>query len=51
MTPLAFLLLFFWQPDYMRILFEDSLGRIMLGTAIVLEIVGIMWVMRLLRTD
>eukprot|EP00913_Durusdinium_trenchii_P028283 g26511.t1 len=26
-TPLAFLLLFLWQPEHMRILLEDSIGR------------------------
>ena len=50
-TPLAFLLLFVWQPDHVGILLDSSIGRAMLGAAVVLEIIGIMWVVRLLRTD
>lgn len=50
-TPAAFILLFLWQPDHIRILWDDTIGRMLLGTAIVLEIIGILWVIRLLRTD
>jgi len=50
-TPIVFLLLFFWQPEHFRQLLEDPLGRTLLMAALILEVVGIVWVLRLLRTD
>jgi tight adherence protein B len=50
-TPVLFLLLFLWQPDHIRELIEDQLGRTLLLAAVVLEIIGIYWVIRLLRND
>jgi tight adherence protein B len=49
--PLAYLAILMLQPDHVGVLLEDSLGRIMLGAAVVLEIVGIIWVALLLRTE
>ncbi|MDA0282559.1 MAG: type II secretion system F family protein [Planctomycetota bacterium] len=48
-SPVAYLLMFAIAPEHMEVLYTDPMGRMMLGTAIVLEIVGILWVMALLR--
>jgi tight adherence protein B len=50
-APVVFLLLFLWQPEHFNELINDSLGRTLLLAAIVLEIVGIYWVVRLLRNE
>ncbi|GAB4135834.1 MAG: type II secretion system F family protein [Planctomycetaceae bacterium] len=50
-NPLVFLLLFVWQPDHMQTLLEDSFGRMLLGMALVLEVVGIIWVLRILKSE
>jgi tight adherence protein B len=50
-TPLAYLLIFFWQLEHFALLLDDHIGRIMLASAVVLQIVGVVWVARLLQTD
>ena len=50
-SPIAYIVMFFWQPEHMEILFEDPVGQVMLMVAIVLELVGLMWVGALLRQD
>jgi len=47
----VFLLLFLWQPEHFNELINDSLGRTLLLAAIVLEVIGIYWVVRLLRNE
>ena len=47
--PLAYLFMFFWQPEHMKILYEDPLGQTMLCVAVALELTGILWVVALLR--
>ncbi len=50
-SPLAYLFMFVFQREYLEILFNDPLGRIFLGGAIVLEAVGLFWVAALLRQE
>jgi tight adherence protein B len=49
--PLAYLVMFVWQPEHMSIMYQDPLGQLMLFTAISLEVVGILWVASLLRQE
>jgi tight adherence protein B len=50
-SPIAYAIMFFWQPDHMRILFEDPMGQLMLTAAIALELIGMLWVVALLRQE
>ena len=50
-TPLALLFLFGFQRDHLQMLFDDALGRTLLMTALVLEIIGLTWVTWLLRSE
>ena len=50
-SPVAYLVMFIWQPEHVRVLYEDPLGLTMLTVAVVLEIVGVLWVAALLRHD
>jgi len=49
--PLLFLYMFLFQFDYARRLMTEPAGQVMLLVAVVLEIVGIIWVIRMLRRD
>lgn len=48
-SPLAYLVMFVFAQEHMEVLFTDPFGRMLLGVAIVLEIVGVLWVIGLLR--
>lgn len=50
-SPLAYVIMFLWQPEHFSVLYEDPLGMSLLAMAFVMEIVGIFWVMTLLRSD
>ncbi len=49
--PATYLVMFLWQPEHMRLFYEDPLGQGMLAIAIVLEIIGVFWAIALLRND
>lgn len=49
--PLAYLVMFFWQPDHMSRLLADSFGHALLITAIVLELIGVVWIAALIRRE
>jgi len=49
--PIAFLFLLWVEPEYVSTLFEVHLGRVLLGVAIVLQVVGMIWIFSLLRID
>ncbi len=49
--PLLFLYFFLLKPDYIQAMLNDQLGQILLLTAVVLELVGVVWILSLLRTD
>lgn len=50
-SPIAYVIMFFWQPEHMQIMLDDPMGHMMLTAAIVLEVVGLLWVAALLRQD
>lgn len=50
-APVAFVILLVVFPDHVSNLYTDPVGNIMLLTAIVLEVIGVLWVSALLRTD
>lgn len=49
--PLLFLYLFTFERDYVGKLLDLPLGNLMLALAVVLEIVGLVWISRLIRTE
>jgi Flp pilus assembly protein TadB len=50
-APLATIAISMLHREHFRLLFEDSLGRVLLVTGIILEIVGLVWVCLLLRQE
>lgn len=49
--PILFLYLFVFQPEYGRKLIDDPMGKWMLIVAVVSQLTGIAWVLRLLKSD
>ena len=47
--PALFVYLFFFHPEYIRAMLQSSLGQTLLCVSVVLEIVGLVWTMRLLK--
>ena len=50
-APVAFVVLLVAFPDHVSNLYTDPVGNVLLLIAIVLEVIGILWVSTLLRTD
>tara|TARA_R110002095_G_scaffold1297_2_gene6828 strand:- start:106477 stop:107409 length:933 start_codon:yes stop_codon:yes gene_type:complete len=50
-APVAFVVLIVAFPDHVSNLYTDPVGNILLLTAIVLEVMGVLWVSALLRTE
>ena len=50
-APLLFVILLFVQPDHIRRLLDDNAGRVMLTVGVMLEIIGVVWLSRLMRVD
>jgi tight adherence protein B len=48
-SPIAYLLMFIFHRPHLQVMYDDPVGRVLLGVAIVLEIVGILWVLTLLK--
>jgi tight adherence protein B len=51
LTPVLYVVMFIWQEEHFRILWEDPIGRMLLGVAITLEVIGVLWVINLLKAD
>lgn len=49
--PILFVYMFFVQPDYARGLLDNPIGQSLLTLAVFLELVGMLWVARLLRNE
>lgn len=49
--PLLFAYLFFMEPQYVEGLLSDPIGQVLLMVAVFLEVVGLIWIYRMLRTD
>lgn len=50
-APIAYLTVFIFHRSHLQIMFEDPLGRSLLLTALILELVGLAWVFTLLRSE
>lgn len=50
-APIAYVFVYLFHRDHIQILFENELGRMLLATALILELVGLAWVFYLLRSD
>ncbi len=48
-SPIAYVLCFVYFPDHVRPLLTDPMGQMLLILAVVLEVMGILWVMALLK--
>lgn len=51
MAPIIFLYLFFFQPQYGRGLWDDPLGKVMVVVAFVSQLVGVLWVKYILKSE
>jgi len=49
--PLLFAFMFLFQKEYTNKLLTLPLGQMLLVAAVVLEVVGLLWINRMLRTD
>ena len=49
--PILFVYMFVFQPEYGLKLVNDPLGQWMLAVAVVTQVIGIVWVLRLLKAD
>jgi tight adherence protein B len=49
--PIVLLVLAIWQPEYAANFFTEPFGWILIGAAFVLNLLGLIWVFSLLRTD
>jgi len=50
-APVLFLILFFWQFQHLKIMLDTPVGQSFMILAIILEVVGIVWVTRLFKTE
>ncbi len=51
LAPAAFLFIMMVNPDHIEILLNDTAGRALLLIGVVLEVVGLLWVLLLMRND
>lgn len=49
--PLVAIYMLIWQRDYFNKFFETFGGQVMLGSAVALQVVGLIWIYALLRSD
>jgi Flp pilus assembly protein TadB len=50
-APIAYAAMFLFHRPHVQTLFDDSFGRMLLLVAIVLEVIGLVWVFTLLRKE
>ena len=50
-APFLFVVLLFVQPDHINRLLDENAGRVMLTVGVMLEIIGVVWLGRLMRVD
>lgn len=50
-APIAYAFVFFFHRPHLEVMYSSPLGRVLLLTALILEIVGLCWVAYLLRTE
>jgi tight adherence protein B len=44
-------ILFLIEPDYVKLLFSNLFGRFMVATALVLQIIGVLWIRKIIDID
>jgi tight adherence protein B len=44
-------LIFFIQPDYVGLLFSSLLGQVLVGIAIGLQLLGVLWIRQIVNID
>lgn len=50
-VPILFILMWYWQPDYIGRFFQSSAGLMALAVAVVLELIGLAWIYWILRVE
>ncbi|MBI1309793.1 hypothetical protein GC176_00685 [bacterium] len=50
-SPVAYLSVYLFHREHLQVMFDDPLGRSLLLTALLLELVGLAWVFTLLRSE
>lgn len=50
-SPIVYVVMFAFQPEHVSVLLEDPVGKILLTIAMGLEIIGILWVVHMLKHD
>lgn len=48
-SPMAYVIMFTFAPEHVEVLYTDPMGQLMLAVAVVLEVIGVLWVLALLR--
>lgn len=48
-SPMAYVIMFAFAPEHVEVLYTDPMGQLMLAVAVVLEVIGVLWVLALLR--
>ncbi len=43
--------IFLMEPEYMRVLFTESFGKVLVVTSVVLQILGALWIRKIIRID
>jgi tight adherence protein B len=51
LPPAVGTVIYFLDPSYIQLLFTDPSGRLMLGSAVILQIVGFLWIRRIIRVE
>jgi tight adherence protein B len=39
------------DPDYMSVLIEETIGLIMVGAAVILQVIGLFWIRQIINID
>lgn len=51
MPPVLGFIFFLLQPDYIMILFQNLFGWVLVGTALVLQVIGALWIKKIVNID
>ncbi len=50
-SPIVYAIMFVWYREHVQILIDDPLGNTLLMMAVALEVIGVLWVMQMLRSE
>ncbi|MDA0831909.1 MAG: type II secretion system F family protein [Planctomycetota bacterium] len=51
LSPIVYIIMFLFQPEHVSVLLEDPVGKTLMVVAVTLEIIGVLWVVHMLRHD